>query len=107
MIVVITYCRLSKDESRLIGALCGLGCDAKSGIPYFPEHDMEMTFDCEIDLDDIVHVSIKFITCLHTRKFCSLLTMCTKTFLFVPFLFGLKLCLICDLASFIQLYSAH
>lgn len=57
------WSRLSKDESRLIGALCGLGCDTTSGIPYFPEHDMEITFDCDIDLDDIVRVSISFIPC--------------------------------------------
>jgi len=37
----------------LTGALCGLGFDRVTGQPLFPDHDMEVTFDSEITMDDL------------------------------------------------------
>jgi len=37
----------------LTGALCGLGFDRVTGQPLFPDHDMEVTFDSEITIDDL------------------------------------------------------
>jgi len=37
----------------LTGALCGLGFDRGTGEPLFPNHDMEVTFDSEITIDDL------------------------------------------------------
>lgn len=37
----------------MTGALCGLGFDRDTGQPLFPDHDMEVTFDSEITIDDV------------------------------------------------------
>jgi ATP-dependent RNA helicase TDRD9 len=41
----------------LTGALCGLGFDKLTEQPVFPEHDMEVTFDSEITIDDLQEVN--------------------------------------------------
>jgi ATP-dependent RNA helicase TDRD9 len=41
----------------LIGALCGLGFNKLTGQPLFPEHDMEVTFDSKITIDDLQEVN--------------------------------------------------
>jgi ATP-dependent RNA helicase TDRD9 len=41
----------------LTGALCGLGFDRITGKPIFPDHDMEVTFDSEITIDDLLDIN--------------------------------------------------
>lgn len=50
--------RTDPQKKHLIGALCGLGWDEETGGPALPDHDMEVTFDTRIDLDDICKVLI-------------------------------------------------
>jgi len=45
--------RVNESRTRLTGALCGLGFDRDTGQPLFPDHDMEVTFDSEITIDDL------------------------------------------------------
>ncbi|XP_034239304.1 probable ATP-dependent RNA helicase spindle-E [Thrips palmi] len=45
--------RLSRDKRRYIGALCGLGYDNTTAQSIFPENEMEMKFDCVIDIEDM------------------------------------------------------
>lgn len=45
--------RVNGSRTRLTGALCGLGFDGVTGQPLFPDHDMEVTFDSEITMDDL------------------------------------------------------
>lgn len=50
------YFRVNDMGTRLTGALCGLGCD-ENGDAYFPENDMEVTFDTSFSLEEIKSVS--------------------------------------------------
>lgn len=47
--------RTDREKKRYVGALCGLGWDSESpdADPAFPEHDMEVTFDTEFDVEDL------------------------------------------------------
>ncbi|KAK7866118.1 hypothetical protein R5R35_011634 [Gryllus longicercus] len=49
--------RRSPDGSTYTGALCGLGADPQTGVSYFPDHDMEVTFDTVITLEDIKNIN--------------------------------------------------
>jgi len=42
--------RANKDNTRLTGAVCGLGYDRERQQSFYPEHDMELVFDSEIGL---------------------------------------------------------
>lgn len=43
--------RADKARTRLTGAICGLGFDReRKDQAYHPEHDMEITFDAEVNL---------------------------------------------------------
>ena len=44
--------RCNSSRTQLTGAVCGLGFDPlRNNQPYYPEHDMELTFDAEISLN--------------------------------------------------------
>ncbi|KAM7164885.1 ATP-dependent RNA helicase TDRD9 isoform 2-T2 [Macrochelys suwanniensis] len=40
------------------GVLCGLGWNQSLGTPLLPEHDMELAFDVQFGVDDIVEINI-------------------------------------------------
>uniref|UniRef100_A0A8D2J107 ATP-dependent RNA helicase TDRD9 n=1 Tax=Varanus komodoensis TaxID=61221 RepID=A0A8D2J107_VARKO len=42
---------------RYIGVLCGLGWNHDLGTPVLQDHDMELAFDVQIDVDDITQVN--------------------------------------------------
>ncbi|XP_029453911.1 ATP-dependent RNA helicase TDRD9 isoform X2 [Rhinatrema bivittatum] len=50
--------RVDQSGREFTGTLCGLGCNTKDGTPVFPEHDLELTFDVRVDVDDIVEINI-------------------------------------------------
>ena len=44
--------RANADRTRLTGAICGLGYDRERNCQsFYPEHDMEIAFDTDIDLN--------------------------------------------------------
>nr|CAD7262416.1 unnamed protein product [Timema shepardi] len=49
--------RVNDMRTKYIGALCGLGYDTDTDMPLFPEHDMEVRFDVEINIQDLQDVS--------------------------------------------------
>ncbi|XP_062974563.1 ATP-dependent RNA helicase TDRD9 [Elgaria multicarinata webbii] len=51
---------LRADESRrrYIGVLCGLGWNHSLGTPVLQDHDIELAFDAQIDVDDITQINI-------------------------------------------------
>ncbi|GFT80946.1 ATP-dependent RNA helicase TDRD9 [Nephila pilipes] len=49
--------RTDKNRTAYIGALCGLGFDALTGKSIYPDHDIEIEFDVEINLDDIREIN--------------------------------------------------
>jgi len=50
--------RISKDRTRITGAICGLGYVEGTGYPILPEHDMEVVFDVEFTKEDIQTVNL-------------------------------------------------
>ncbi|KAM6461278.1 ATP-dependent RNA helicase TDRD9 isoform 1-T1 [Liasis olivaceus] len=50
--------RVDKSRKRYIGVLCGLGWNQALGTPVLQDHDMELTFDVQIDADDITQINI-------------------------------------------------
>lgn len=59
--------RADRDIKRLTGAICGLGYDQVKQQSFYPEHDMELTFDSEIGLTVSVRVVFFYFTKLFTR----------------------------------------
>jgi ATP-dependent RNA helicase TDRD9 len=51
------FFRVNESRTKLTGALCGLGFDKLTGQPVFPNHDMEVTFDTEITINDLQEVN--------------------------------------------------
>ncbi|ESP02791.1 hypothetical protein LOTGIDRAFT_110746, partial [Lottia gigantea] len=49
--------RTDKRRERYIGALCGLGYDTHTGYAILPDHDIELTFDTKIDINDISKIN--------------------------------------------------
>ncbi|XP_071453953.1 probable ATP-dependent RNA helicase spindle-E [Hetaerina americana] len=49
--------RTNPEMTKLTGVLCGLGFDPVTNAAIFPDHDMEITFDAEILLEDIVNIN--------------------------------------------------
>lgn len=45
--------RADKERQFLSGALCGLGFDPETGVPFYPENDMEISFDTKFTLLDL------------------------------------------------------
>ncbi|KAJ7345223.1 hypothetical protein JRQ81_001173, partial [Phrynocephalus forsythii] len=50
--------RVDEKRKRYIGVLCGLGWNNTLGMPVFQDHDMELSFDVQIDVDDITQINI-------------------------------------------------
>ncbi|KAF4018174.1 hypothetical protein G4228_009423 [Cervus hanglu yarkandensis] len=40
------------------GVLCGLGCNLTTGAPILPEHDMELAFDVQFSVEDVMEINI-------------------------------------------------
>ncbi|KAG8222127.1 hypothetical protein J437_LFUL002124 [Ladona fulva] len=49
--------RTNPEKTKLTGALCGLGCDPETRVSLFPDHDMEITFDTEITIEDLTNIN--------------------------------------------------
>ncbi|XP_052105936.1 ATP-dependent RNA helicase TDRD9-like [Mytilus californianus] len=61
-IISLLFCpvaelRRDRENKRYIGAICGLGVDRDQRHSLFPDHDMEITFDVEIDNKDISQIN--------------------------------------------------
>jgi len=52
--------RTKPGSDHYSGMLCGLGCERKTRIPLYPEHDMELVFDTAFSLKDLQGVSYVF-----------------------------------------------
>ncbi|XP_055411785.1 ATP-dependent RNA helicase TDRD9 isoform X3 [Bubalus kerabau] len=50
--------RVDQDGRCYTGVLCGLGCNPTTGAPVLPEHDMELAFDVQFSVEDIVEINI-------------------------------------------------
>nr|CAD7447198.1 unnamed protein product [Timema bartmani] len=50
--------RVNDTGTKYIGALCGLGYDIDTDMPLFPEHDMEVRFDVEINIQDLQEINM-------------------------------------------------
>uniref|UniRef100_A0A8C3I4W4 ATP-dependent RNA helicase TDRD9 n=1 Tax=Chrysemys picta bellii TaxID=8478 RepID=A0A8C3I4W4_CHRPI len=50
--------RVDRSGRSFTGVLCGLGWNQSLGTPLLPEHDMELTFDVQFGVDDIVEINI-------------------------------------------------
>lgn len=59
MSTLLILFRRDRENKRYIGSICGLGVDRDQRHSLFPEHDMEITFDVEIDNKDISQVIVK------------------------------------------------
>ncbi|XP_049526547.1 ATP-dependent RNA helicase TDRD9 isoform X1 [Dermacentor silvarum] len=53
------YCelRVNAERSEYTGALCGLGYEAASNLPLYPEHDLEVSFDIGFTDEDLFMVN--------------------------------------------------
>lgn len=49
--------RANAMKTRNVGALCGLGHETGSRKSLFPEHDMTLSFDVDINLDDLQNIN--------------------------------------------------
>ncbi|XP_015109317.1 probable ATP-dependent RNA helicase spindle-E [Diachasma alloeum] len=49
--------RANSMKTRNVGALCGLGHEKDSKRSLFPEHDMTLNFDVDINLDDLQNIN--------------------------------------------------
>ncbi|KAF8774277.1 ATP-dependent RNA helicase TDRD9 like protein [Argiope bruennichi] len=49
--------RTDKARKSYTGALCGLGFNPMTGEPLYPDHDIEIAFDVEINLEDIMQIN--------------------------------------------------
>uniref|UniRef100_A0A3P8UNC6 ATP-dependent RNA helicase TDRD9 n=1 Tax=Cynoglossus semilaevis TaxID=244447 RepID=A0A3P8UNC6_CYNSE len=49
--------RMNEEGTCYTGALCGLGWDAHSQEAMLPDHDMELTFDVMLDVEDIIEIN--------------------------------------------------
>ncbi|EMP32902.1 Putative ATP-dependent RNA helicase TDRD9 [Chelonia mydas] len=54
----ISRFRVDKSGRSFTGVLCGLGWNQSLGTPLLPEHDMELAFDVQFGVDDIVEINI-------------------------------------------------
>ncbi|XP_039392316.1 ATP-dependent RNA helicase TDRD9 isoform X3 [Mauremys reevesii] len=50
--------RVDESGRSFTGVLCGLGWNQSLGTPLLPEHDMELAFDVQFGMDDIVEINI-------------------------------------------------
>ncbi|XP_016070378.1 PREDICTED: putative ATP-dependent RNA helicase TDRD9 [Miniopterus natalensis] len=50
--------RVDGDGKCYTGVLCGLGWNPTTGAPILPEHDMELAFDVQFSVEDVVEINI-------------------------------------------------
>ncbi|XP_036607216.1 ATP-dependent RNA helicase TDRD9 [Trichosurus vulpecula] len=50
--------RVDQSGKCYTGALCGLGWNPSTGTPILPEHDIELAFDVQLNVEDIVEINI-------------------------------------------------
>ncbi|KAB0348425.1 hypothetical protein FD754_013282 [Muntiacus muntjak] len=50
--------RVGQDGKCYTGVLCGLGCNLTTGAPVLPEHDMELAFDVQFSVEDVMEINI-------------------------------------------------
>ncbi|KAM8783555.1 ATP-dependent RNA helicase TDRD9 [Rhynchonycteris naso] len=50
--------RVDRDGKCYTGVLCGLGWNPTTGSPILPEHDIELAFDVQFSVEDIVEINI-------------------------------------------------
>ncbi|XP_014646068.1 PREDICTED: putative ATP-dependent RNA helicase TDRD9 isoform X1 [Ceratotherium simum simum] len=50
--------RVDRDGKCYTGVLCGLGWNPSTGAPILPEHDIELAFDVQFSVEDIVEINI-------------------------------------------------
>uniref|UniRef100_A0A8C3WCV0 ATP-dependent RNA helicase TDRD9 n=1 Tax=Catagonus wagneri TaxID=51154 RepID=A0A8C3WCV0_9CETA len=50
--------RVDRDGKCYTGVLCGLGWNPSTGAPILPEHDLELAFDVQFSVGDIVEINI-------------------------------------------------
>ncbi|XP_004603827.1 ATP-dependent RNA helicase TDRD9 [Sorex araneus] len=50
--------RVDRDGKCYTGVLCGLGWNPTTGAPILPEHDIELAFDVQFTVEDIVEINI-------------------------------------------------
>ncbi|KAM9201779.1 ATP-dependent RNA helicase TDRD9 [Dugong dugon] len=50
--------RVDRDGKCYTGVLCGLGWNPTTGTPILPEHDIELAFDVQFSVEDIVEINI-------------------------------------------------
>jgi len=50
--------RVDQDGKCYTGVLCGLGWNPTTGAPILPEHDIELAFDVQFNVQDIVEINI-------------------------------------------------
>lgn len=51
------FSRVDQNGKCYTGVLCGLGWNPTTGSPILPEHDIELAFDVQFTVEDIVEVS--------------------------------------------------
>ncbi|ELK28630.1 Putative ATP-dependent RNA helicase TDRD9 [Myotis davidii] len=50
--------RVDQEGKSYTGVLCGLGWNPTTGAPILPEHDMELAFDVQFSVEDVVEINI-------------------------------------------------
>ncbi|XP_035584191.1 ATP-dependent RNA helicase TDRD9 isoform X3 [Zalophus californianus] len=50
--------RVDRDGKCYTGVLCGLGWNPTTGAPILPEHDIELAFDVQFNVEDIIEINI-------------------------------------------------
>nr|XP_030739073.1 ATP-dependent RNA helicase TDRD9 [Globicephala melas] len=50
--------RVDRDGKCYTGVLCGLGWNPTTGAPLLPEHDMELAFDVQFSVEDVIEINI-------------------------------------------------
>ncbi|XP_053080992.1 ATP-dependent RNA helicase TDRD9 isoform X2 [Acinonyx jubatus] len=50
--------RVDRDGKNYTGVLCGLGWNPTTGAPILPEHDIELAFDVQFNVEDIIEINI-------------------------------------------------
>lgn len=66
---IYLFFRTDKARRSYIGALCGLGFNPLTGESLYPDHDIEISFDIEINLEDIREASILYFKLSHYCHF--------------------------------------
>lgn len=52
-----TLCSTDEERTCYTGALCGLGWNSETQQAVLPEHNIELSFDVKVDVEDITEVT--------------------------------------------------